>query len=182
MLSEPLSRGCLRFPPASCLRIILYVSFHLLQVAALLFALMAPLFLLDVSRCQEQTGGGLRFPNLFGGLNNPFSLSNLFRQQRQPPNQAPLPPPLPSQNSQFALIGGQLSPVGGGNGQQHQGPNHFLQAPPPAFQQPTGQQPVPSSFNAFAPPNTQQGTYLHYRRRFPFLKVKEIKKKKKKKK
>ena len=166
MLSEPLSRGCLRSPPPpssspspTCLRILLsstrsFGGYIVLQVAALLFAtLMARLFLLDVSQCQEQTGGGgggLRFPNLFGGLNNPFSLSNLFRQQRQPPNQVPPPP----QNSQFALIGGQLSPVAGGN--NGQGPNNFLQAPPPAFQQQTGQQ--PSSFNAFAHPNTQQGT------------------------
>ncbi|KAK4020828.1 hypothetical protein OUZ56_002773 [Daphnia magna] len=112
--------------------------------SVLLFYVALGLILLDGSQCQEQTGGGLRFPNLFGGLNNPFSLSNLFRQQRQPQNQVPPPPPPSpafSSNPQFSLVGGgQLSPVGAG-------PNHFLQVPPPVFQQPPPGQP----FNAFVP-------------------------------
>jgi hypothetical protein len=117
------------------------------------------LILLDGSQCQDQTvggGGGLRFPNLFGGLNNPFSLSNLFRQQRQNQNPVPLPPPPPSppafsSNPQFSLVGGQLSPGGGG------GPNNFLQVPPLAFQQ-QQQPPQPGQgqpFNAFVAPNAQ---------------------------
>lgn len=111
------------------------------QIAVLVSSVAVGLILLDGGQCQDQTGGGgLRFPNLFGGLNNPFSLSNLFRQQRQPQNQVPPPSPAFSSNPQFSLVGGQLSPVGGG-------PNNFLQVPPLTFQQPGQGQP----FNSFVP-------------------------------
>lgn len=151
------------------------VSLAQIALLPLLLAVTARLILLDGGQCQDQGsngGGGLRFPNLFGGLNNPFSLSNLFRQQRQNPNQqVPLPPPPPSpitfsSNPQFSLVGGQLSPVGGG------GPNNFLQVPPLAFQQQLQPQPGQGQpFNAFN--HNAQGKLFSF---FSFLFKKEERK------
>ena len=107
---------------------------------------MQLLRMLDV--CQAQESGGLRFPNIFGrpNGNNPFSLSNLFRNQR--PNRGP--PPLGVDSADFTR--GLAPPAGVGvpvlaNGLQpfasgQLSPGAFLQAPPPAFQQVPHQQHV----------------------------------------
>ena len=90
-------------------------------VAALLVMWMH----LDAGQCQEQVQqaqqqqAGLRFPNLFG-LNNAFSLSNIFRPQK--PNLALATGPRPPRPPPFHQQQQQLSPAG---------PNPFLRVPPP---------------------------------------------------
>lgn len=119
---------------------------------------IALVLLLDKGQCQDQLPA-LRFPNLFAGLSNPFSLGNIFRQQRQPQQQqqAPTnPQPLFSIGQQQQQQ--QLSP-----GQAN--PNNFLQVPPPALQQQQPQQPPP--FNAFVPntgTNGEAAGFFHVRR------------------
>jgi hypothetical protein len=110
---------------------------------------MQLLRMLDV--CQAQETGGLRFPNIFGrpNGNNPFSLSNLFRNQR--PNRGPPPPPLGVDSADFTrglappnagvgvpVLANGLQPFASGQ----LSPGAFLQAPPPAFQQVPHQQHV----------------------------------------
>lgn len=114
---------------------------------------------LQPEKVRLQQESGLRFPNLFAGLtggNNPFSLRDLFRpgrpaQQQPPPgpgfagNPPPLSPPIVAQPT---------------------GPNPFLQAPPPAFQQqpaafPTfvqgpGEEPLPRPFSPFSRNRSQK--------------------------
>lgn len=109
-----------------------------------LAALLAAAFQLDVGQAQQESGGGLRFPNLFAGLgggNNPFSLSNLFRQarpQQQPSAPVGFVPGVAGPPQQQPFPGAQqLSPVVA----QQSGPTPFLQAPPLAFQ--------PTAFPAF---------------------------------
>lgn len=99
--------------------------------------IIAMAFQLAAIEAQQEGGGGLRFPNLFAGLgggNNPFSLSNLFRQGRPAQQQQPAGPPFPGAPPQ------PLSPIVVA---QQPGPNPFLQAPPPAFQ--------PAVFPTFVP-------------------------------
>ena len=96
------------------------------------------MLLLDVCQCQESTiggvggGGGLRFPNIFG-LNNPFSLSNIFRNQRQP--NRPAIEGTHQQQQQQQQLGGVQQFTLGASGQLSPpvaGLNAFLKAPPPA--------------------------------------------------